>query len=104
MSEAVICIFIGLARHEAGWPWVDSMSRSKVYRRVNLFLISLLIILDVKTQIAPRAAARTNKIKNKNISPPVVPIAAAREYLQLNAFFSNLGKKLCNIMFSLASA
>ena len=80
------------------------MSRSKVYRRVNLFLISLLIILDVKTQIAPRAAARTNKIKNKNISPPVVPIAAAREYLQLNAFFSNLGKKLCNIMFSLASA
>ena len=27
--------FNGLARHEAGWPWVASMSRSKVYRRVS---------------------------------------------------------------------
>ena len=30
-------IFIGLARQEAGGPWVDSMSRSKVYRRVSCF-------------------------------------------------------------------
>ena len=29
--------FTGLARHEAGWPWVASMSRSKDYRRVSCF-------------------------------------------------------------------
>ena len=29
--------FTGLARHEAGWPWVDSMSRSKACRRVSCF-------------------------------------------------------------------
>ena len=29
--------FTGLARHEAGWPWVDSMLRSKAYRRVSCF-------------------------------------------------------------------
>ena len=29
--------FIGLARHKAGWPWVDYMPRSKVYRRVSYF-------------------------------------------------------------------
>ena len=27
--------FPGLARHEPGWPWVDSMSRSRAYRRVS---------------------------------------------------------------------
>ena len=29
--------FTGLARHEPGWPWVASISRSKVYRRVSCF-------------------------------------------------------------------
>ena len=29
--------FNGLALHEAGWPWLDSMSRSKAYRRVSCF-------------------------------------------------------------------
>ena len=29
--------FTGLARHEPGWPWVASMSRSKAYRRVSCF-------------------------------------------------------------------
>ena len=29
--------FTGLARHEAGWPWVAPMSRSKAYRRVSCF-------------------------------------------------------------------
>ena len=29
--------FTGLARHEAGWPWVAIMSRSKAYRRVSCF-------------------------------------------------------------------
>ena len=29
--------FTGLARHEQGWPWVDSTSRSKAYRRGSCF-------------------------------------------------------------------
>ena len=29
--------FTGLARHEPGWPWVASMSRSKAYRRLSCF-------------------------------------------------------------------
>ena len=29
--------FTGFARHEPGWPWVTSLSRSKVYRRVSCF-------------------------------------------------------------------
>ena len=40
--------FIGFARDEAGWPWVDSMSRSKVYRRVSLFFIGVLTIRNAK--------------------------------------------------------
>ena len=37
----LISSFIVLARHEAGWAWVDSMSRSNVYRRVILLSISV---------------------------------------------------------------
>ena len=29
--------FTGLVRHEAGWPWVAPMSKSKAYRRVICF-------------------------------------------------------------------
>ena len=29
--------FVGLAGHEAGWPWVAPMSRPKAYRRVSCF-------------------------------------------------------------------
>ena len=39
--------FIGLARHEAGWPWVESMSKSKAYHRLNCFFISVLTIFNV---------------------------------------------------------
>ena len=53
---------IGLARQEAGCPWVDSMSRSKVYRRESRFFINVLTIFqlpfcNVKAQVPPCAAA-----------------------------------------------
>ena len=51
---------IGLARHEAGWPGVDSTSRSKADRRVSLF-ISVSTIFNVKTQISCAARSRVNK-------------------------------------------
>ena len=35
ISSRPYSTFTGLARHEAGWPWVDYVSRSKAYRRVS---------------------------------------------------------------------
>ena len=37
ISSRPSSMFTGLARHEPGWPWVASMSRSKAYRRVSCF-------------------------------------------------------------------
>ena len=55
--EAVIYI-IGLARHEAGWPWVDSYAEIEgVSSRELFFFHQSLTIFNVKTQLAPRVAA-----------------------------------------------
>ena len=44
------------------------------------------------------AAARNET----NISPPVFPMMAIREYLQPNVFSNSLETKLCSIVFPLA--
>ena len=64
--------FTGLARHEAGWPWVAPISISKAYRRVSCFW-SACWIFSVKAQVPPRTAAWTNNPRKANIFPPCSP-------------------------------
>ena len=45
--------FIGLARHEAGWPWVGSMSRSKV-SSPEPRLISVFTIFNAEAQVGSK--------------------------------------------------
>ena len=89
--------FIGLAQHEAGWPWVDSMSRSKAYRHVSCFYQRADNFQRESTGSA--ACSRVNKIKKI----PVIPIAAVRAYLLPKYFLNCLQTKLCNIAFPLSS-
>ena len=72
--------FIGLARHEVGWPWVDSMSRSKVYRRVSCFWSACWHFQRESTR--PAACSLVNKSYIKTNMFSVFPIAAVRECLQ----------------------
>ena len=81
--------FIGLARHEAGWPWVDSMSRSKVYRHVSCFYKRADNFQPESTGSV--ACSRVDKTNERFL--PVFPIAAVRAYLQPFFFFYQFGKK-----------
>ena len=77
--------FTGLARHEPSWPWVDYMSRSKVYRRVSCFW-SACRQFSKWTRKFRRVQQREQIIlKNKHFVP-VFPIAVVREYLQPISF------------------
>ena len=50
--------FVGLARHDTSWPWVECTSRSKIVssRDVSCFR-STCFLFNVKAHVAPRAAA-----------------------------------------------
>ena len=89
----VVVIYIH-CRAKAGWPWFDSLSRSKVYRHV-------LTILNVKVQVPPRAAAWTNKIKNSFSS--TFSHSGGTSVSSADFFLNILKRKLCNIAFPLSS-
>ena len=89
---------IGIAQHEEGWPWVDSMPRSKVCRRVRLFSISFFTNFNVTTQIARCAAC--SRVNEKKTVLSIFAIAVVRDYFQPNVLLNtSLETKLCNIAF-----
>ena len=74
ISPRASSTFTGLARHETGWPWVDSMSRSKVYHRVSCFwLYSVLTIFNAKAQVSPREQYLKNTYFEVYIFSPFPP-------------------------------
>ena len=79
----------GLARHEAGWPWVDSMSRSKAYRHVSCFW-SGFRQFSTWTRKFRRVQQREQKKTTTTTFFPVFPIAAVRAYLQPVSFLNSL--------------
>ena len=52
---------VGLARHQAGWPWAEPMSRSSVYRRTCWFLSAFRLFYKVVKCV--RVVSRSELIK-----------------------------------------